>query len=141
LYAICFSTLKIRLERSLINHDSTSEDQEKEEVDDYFDSVPEVEDLYEYEYLERKGDEELQPPDLKILLEGLRYAFLDEENKCPFIINDNLSLGEIPKLLQTLNKNRGAFGYVVSDIKGTDPLIVAHKIHPKIFQILECKIY
>jgi hypothetical protein len=116
--AIYFSTPESKLERSLINHDSTLDDRERKEVDDYFDSALEVEDLYEYEELERKGYEELPPPNLRSLQEGLRYVFLDEENKCLLIINDDLSSEESNKLLQTLTTNRGAFVYVASDIKG-----------------------
>ena len=82
----------------------------------------------EYEELERKGDEELPPPELKTLPEGLRYEYLDKEGKHPVIINDNLSLEQNQKLVTTLIDKREAFGYALSDIKGTDPSIVTHKI-------------
>jgi hypothetical protein len=80
LAAIYFSTPENELERSLINHDDIPDDQEKEELDNYFDNAPKVEDLFhkKYEELERKGNEELPPPELKALLEGLRYEFLDK---------------------------------------------------------------
>jgi hypothetical protein len=53
--AIYFRTPESKLERSLINHDSTPDGRERKEVDEYFDSALEVEDLYEYEELERKN--------------------------------------------------------------------------------------
>ena len=80
-----------------------------------------------YEELVRKGDEKPPPIELKPLQDDLRYEYLDDENKCPVIINKELSENETNKLISVLSKQREAFGSL-SDIKGIDPSIVTHKI-------------
>lgn len=47
-----------------------------------------------YEVLERKGDEELPPPELKPLPQECRYEFLDETERFLVIINSNLTGNE-----------------------------------------------
>ena len=44
-----------------------------------------------YEVLERKGDEELPPPNLKPLPKGLMYEFMDNTERFPIIVNADLS--------------------------------------------------
>lgn len=44
-----------------------------------------------YEVPERKGDEDLPPPELKHLPPDLKYKFLDETNRYPVIVSTNLS--------------------------------------------------
>ena len=45
----------------------------------------------EYEEPERRGDEELPPPQLKPLPDGLRYEFLDDTNRYPIIVSTEIS--------------------------------------------------
>ena len=93
LAAMFYGTPIDDLERSLMNQEDIIEDPEKEELDEYLDSVPIIESPMNegYEEPERKGDEELPPPELKPLLDGLRYEFLDDSNKYPIIISTDLS--------------------------------------------------
>ena len=130
LAAIYFSTPNNELEKSLMNYEDVPNDKEKEDLDDYFDNAPKVEDLFDKKYakLEIKGNEALPPPEPKTLPEGLRYAYLDEEDKQPVIVDDRLSSEQTQKLVTTLKEKREAFAYTLSDIKGIDPSIVTHKI-------------
>ena len=118
LAAIHFSTPQDELERSLINQEDLPNDEKREEIDDYLDSIPEEPIPNVYEELVRKGDEEPPPIELKPLPDDLRYEYLDDENKCPIIISKGLSENETNKLISVLSKQREAFGYTLSDIKG-----------------------
>jgi hypothetical protein len=111
------------LERSLTNYENLPDDQEKVELDVYMDIAPIVESPTNeiYEKLERKGDKELPPSELKPLSEEVRYEFLDETNNCPIIVNANLSDNEGEKLMKVLKEHRGAFGYSLNDLKGISP--------------------
>ena len=82
----------------------------------------------EYEILERKGDEELPPPELKPLPKELKYVFLDDTNRYPVIINTNLSAEEETKLMLILKGHRKAFSYSMTDLKGISPTIATHRI-------------
>ena len=90
LAAIHFSTPQDELERSLIDWEESPDDEARENIDDYLDSVPEAHNPHDFEELVRKGDEEPPPIELKPLPNNLRYEFLDDENKCPIIISNEL---------------------------------------------------
>src|SRR4051812_19785877 len=58
LATIHFSTPQDELERSLINWEEVPDDEEREDMDGYFDSILEAHNPHDYEELVRKGDEE-----------------------------------------------------------------------------------
>ncbi|XP_021763681.1 uncharacterized protein LOC110728330 [Chenopodium quinoa] len=76
-------------------------------------------------------EERTTPPhkvELKPLPPLLKYAFLDDSESYPIIVNaklDDTSLGE---LLVVLREYRGVIGYKIDDIKGISPTIRMHKI-------------
>ena len=51
------------------------------------------------------------PIELKVLPDGLRYAFLNGDTQTPVIISSHLSDKETAKLLAVLEKHRPIFGY------------------------------
>jgi hypothetical protein len=110
LAAIYFDTPGDGLQRSLLNYEDIPNDEE-EDPPYYFDNAPKLEGLLNkvYEPLERKGDEALPLPELKILPEGLKYEYVDEEKKKPYIINEDLSLEQAQKLLDLLRAQDEAF--------------------------------
>src|ERR1041385_9224033 len=67
--------------------------------------------------------------DLKPLPDALKHAYLDEKKIYPFIINANLSGYEEERLLETINRRRGALGYTVDDLRGISPSICQHTIN------------
>jgi hypothetical protein len=81
-----------------------------------------------YETPERKGDEDLPPPELKHPPQDLKYRFLDETNKYPIIVSTNLSEKEEEKLMMELKMHRTAFGYSLDDLEGISPSMANHRI-------------
>ena len=77
-------------------------------------------------------DEFLEPPklpiELKPLPSGLRYAFLNNDQDSPVIINDKLSQDETFRLVTVFEKHRSAFGYSLQDLKGISPALCTHRI-------------
>ena len=67
--------------------------------------------------------------ELKPLPDNLKYAYLDEKEIYPVIINANLSKKEEERLLKTLKKHREAIGYTLDDLKGISPTLCQHKIN------------
>jgi hypothetical protein len=74
--------------------------------------------------------EVLAPPpvELKPLLVGLRYAFLNGDMNTRIIISDMLSNKETSKLIAILEKHRLVFGYSLQDLKGISPTLSTHRI-------------
>jgi hypothetical protein len=70
-----------------------------------------------YETPERKGDEDLPPPELKHLPPDLKYRFLDETNKYLVVVSTNLSEQEEKQLMMVLKMHRKAFGYSLDDLQ------------------------
>ncbi|XP_074289512.1 uncharacterized protein LOC141614666 [Silene latifolia] len=75
-------------------------------------------------------DEGKNPPkvDLKPLLPSHEYAYLDEANSFPVIINANLMASQKEKLLNVLKANKKAIGYSLVDLTGIDPRVCMHRI-------------
>ena len=70
-----------------------------------------------------------QPPiELKVLPDGLRYAFLNGDTQTPVIISSHLSDEETAKLLAVLEKHRSVFGYSLEDLKGISHTLCTHRI-------------
>jgi hypothetical protein len=68
------------------------------------------------------------PIELKVLPDGLRYAFLNGDTQTPVIISSHLSDEETAKLLAVLEKHRSVFGYSLEDLKGISPTLCTHRI-------------
>jgi hypothetical protein len=68
------------------------------------------------------------PIELKVLPDGLRYAFLNGDTQTPVIISSHLSDEETTKLLAILEKHRPVFGYSLEDLKGISPTLCTHRI-------------
>ncbi|GJS18373.1 hypothetical protein Tco_0412845 [Tanacetum coccineum] len=71
-----------------------------------------------------------EPPklELKELLEHLEYAFLQGEYQLPVVISYALSKDEKSRLLDVLRNHKGAIAWSITDIKGIDSSLCAHKI-------------
>ena len=76
-----------------------------------------------------KEENESQQLDLKPLPVELKYAFLEENRQCPFIISSLLSTPQEDNLLQILKSNKQALGWKISDLKGISPTICTHHIY------------
>jgi hypothetical protein len=68
------------------------------------------------------------PIELKPLLTGLRYAFLDNDLDSPVIISDKLSQKQTLHLITILERHRLAFGFSLQDLKGISPVLCTHRI-------------
>nr|GEW62861.1 reverse transcriptase domain-containing protein [Tanacetum cinerariifolium] len=71
-----------------------------------------------------------EPPEveLKDLPPHLKYAFLEGDDKFPFIIEKYLSVEEKTALITVLKSHKRAIAWKLSDIKGIDPEFYTHKI-------------
>ena len=67
-------------------------------------------------------------PELKQLLEHLRYAFLGDSYTFPVIVAASLTPEEEENLLRVLREHRTTLGWTISDIKGISPSICMHNI-------------
>ena len=65
---------------------------------------------------------------LKELPNGLKYAFLGDNETKPVIISSQLDEAMEVKLLDVLKMNSEAFAWTIEDIKGISPSICMHKI-------------
>nr|GEV67184.1 hypothetical protein [Tanacetum cinerariifolium] len=71
-----------------------------------------------------------EPPvvELKDLPPHLEYAFLEGDDKLPFIITKDLKDEEKTALIKVLKSHKQALAWQLSDIKGIDPKFCTHKI-------------
>ncbi|GKB61338.1 hypothetical protein Tco_0917524 [Tanacetum coccineum] len=71
-----------------------------------------------------------EPPEveLKDLPPHLEYAFLEDNNKLPFIIAKDLSVDEKTALIKVLKSRKQTIAWKLSDIKGINPEFYSHKI-------------
>ena len=67
--------------------------------------------------------EKIPKLDLKPLPDHLKYTYLGENETCPVIISNNLSLDQEASLLSILSKNKEAMGWSIFDIKELVPLL------------------
>ncbi|XP_057418149.1 uncharacterized protein LOC130712328 [Lotus japonicus] len=76
-------------------------------------------------------DEEIpieEKSELKPLPSSLKYAYLEEGENKPVILNSALTPLEEEKLLRVLRDHKSALGWTIDDIKGISPAICMHKI-------------
>ncbi|GJR73831.1 reverse transcriptase domain-containing protein [Tanacetum coccineum] len=71
-----------------------------------------------------------EPPEVKLkdLPPHLEYAFLEDNNKLPVIIANDLSVDEKTALIKVLKSRKRAIAWKLSDIKGINPEFCSHKI-------------
>ena len=56
-------------------------------------------------------------PELRPLLVDLKYAYLEENDKCPVVISSLLNASQESSLLHILKENKQANGWKISDLK------------------------
>ncbi|RVW15674.1 Retrovirus-related Pol polyprotein from transposon 17.6 [Vitis vinifera] len=66
---------------------------------------------------------------LKPLPIDLKYAYLEENEKCPVVISSTLTSDQEDNLLGVLRKFNKAIGWQISDLKGISPLVCTHHIY------------
>ena len=66
---------------------------------------------------------------LKILLDHLKYVFLEDNEARPVVISNSLTDEEESRLVKDLKKHRAAIGWHISDLKGISPSYCMHKIN------------
>nr|GEU75879.1 DNA-directed DNA polymerase [Tanacetum cinerariifolium] len=71
-----------------------------------------------------------EPPELELkeLPSHLEYAFLEDTDKLPVIIANDLKDVEKEALIKDLKSHKRAIAWKISDIKGIDPRFCTHKI-------------
>src|SRR2546430_971125 len=122
------------LENCIMNGISDEEDESEEvkEIICELQSLPpiEPEKFLSYETSENNNAMIKEPPklELKQLPSHLRYAFLEDKDNYPIIINASLTKNEKEKLLRVLREHKAAIGWTISDLKGISPSICMHKI-------------
>ena len=92
--------------------------------------------LYEVQAEEPSSSPTLVPPivqppptpELKPLLENLKYAYLEDKEKFPVIISASLSPEQEDKLLLVLKKHKKAIGWTLADIPSISPSTYMHRI-------------
>ena len=60
---------------------------------------------------------------------GLKYVYLEENEEKHMVISATLTKEQEIKLLKVLKENKKAFGWYISDLKGTNPLICMGHIY------------
>ena len=66
--------------------------------------------------------------ELKTLPENLKYAYLEEGETCPVIINSRLTEDQESALLEVIRRNKKAIGWTLSDLVGISPDLCMHHI-------------
>nr|GEW66312.1 DNA-directed DNA polymerase [Tanacetum cinerariifolium] len=103
-----------------------------EEVDAFLALEDDPTSLEELKICEAKSDKSLiyEPPEVKLkdLPPHLEYAFLEGDDKLPFIIAKDLSDEEKTALITVLKSHKRAITWKLSDIKCINPEFCTHKI-------------
>ena len=78
-----------------------------------------------------KGTAREDPPKLvlKSFPVDLKYAYLEEDEKCSVVIFSTLTSDKEDSLLGVLRKCKKAIGWQISDLKGISPLVCTHHIY------------
>ncbi|RVW13542.1 Retrovirus-related Pol polyprotein from transposon 297 [Vitis vinifera] len=66
---------------------------------------------------------------LKPLPVDMKYAYLEENEKCPVVVSSTLTSDQEDTLLGVLRKCKKAIGWKISDLKGISPLVCTHHIY------------
>ncbi|XP_052172188.1 uncharacterized protein LOC127788116 [Diospyros lotus] len=65
----------------------------------------------------------------KPLSDNLKYAYLEEGEKLPVLIANNLCPDQEQRLLDLLRRNKRVIGWTLADILGISPSLCMHRIH------------
>ncbi|RVX01287.1 Retrovirus-related Pol polyprotein from transposon 17.6 [Vitis vinifera] len=85
--------------------------------------------LFNEEETQRAVKEEPPKLILKPLPTELKYAYLEEDKKCPVVISSALTIHQEDCLLEVLRRCKKAIGWQISDLKGISPLVYTHHIY------------
>ncbi|RVW60427.1 Retrovirus-related Pol polyprotein from transposon 17.6 [Vitis vinifera] len=85
--------------------------------------------LFNEEETQRPVKEEPPKLILKPLPTELKYAYLEDNKKCPVVISSALSIHQEDCLLEVLRKCKKTIGWQISDLKGINPLVCTHHIY------------
>ncbi|KAL6337752.1 hypothetical protein AAG906_037346 [Vitis piasezkii] len=66
---------------------------------------------------------------LKPLPTELKYAYLEDNKKCPVVISSTLTIHQEDCLLEVLRRCKKAIGWQIADLKGINPLVCTHHIY------------
>nr|KYP53268.1 hypothetical protein KK1_024895 [Cajanus cajan] len=66
--------------------------------------------------------------ELKPLLENLKYAYLEDDERFPVIISTSLDVDQEERLLHVLRKYKKAIGWTLADIPSISPSTCMHRI-------------
>ena len=75
-----------------------------------------------------EGTSEPHKLELKPLHVELKYAYLEEQERCPVVISSLLSTSQESSLLHMLRENKQALGWKITDMKGISPTVCTHHI-------------
>ena len=72
-----------------------------------------------------------EPPKLilKPLITELKYAYLEEDKKCPVVISSALTIHQEDCLLEVLRRCKKTIGWQIANLKGINPLVCTHHIY------------
>ena len=79
--------------------------------------------------IKKTKQQEASKLELKPLPEGLKYAYLKEEQTYHVVISSTLSSDQEGKLLFDFKKHKNVIGWTLNDIKCINPLICTHRIN------------
>ena len=85
-----------------------------------------------FEELKKDIPTEKAKVDLKILLEHLKYVFLEDNEASPVVISNSLTDEEESQLVKVLKKHEAAIGWHISHLKGISPSYCMHKINMEV---------
>ncbi|KAL6338363.1 hypothetical protein AAG906_018734 [Vitis piasezkii] len=85
--------------------------------------------LFNEKEMQRAGKNEPSKLILKPLPIELKYAYLEEDKKCPVVISSALTIHQEDCLLEVLRRCKKAIGWQISDLKGISPLVCTHHIY------------
>ena len=93
--------------------------------------IEEILPLFNEEETQEAVKEEAPKLILKPLPTELKYAYLEENKKCPIVISSSLTTPQEQCLLEVLRRCKKAIGWQISDLKGINPLVCTHHIYMK----------
>ncbi|XP_058763953.1 uncharacterized protein LOC131637374 [Vicia villosa] len=120
------------LERSLVDSFNVLTQEEEREIEGFVKELEKGGSMNDrdgkVEILDQPKEVKETKMELKLLPTHLQYVFLDTEGKKPVVISSKLNPQEEEKLLQVLQKNKAAIGWVLADLKGISLAYCMHKI-------------
>ena len=73
-------------------------------------------------------EESIPKKELKTFPPGLKYAYLEENETYPVIVNSNLTKEQEKEVLEVIRRNKKAMGWTLSDLVGISPDLCMHHI-------------